>query len=284
MRLSFIIAAGTILTALTAHAADGGRPMPQALLTAMQSGKAEVRFLVSEHGMDGWAIKNSRGDVNIVWTTADGTRLLQETPLTKERFDQLAQYQAQAVTVFGPTQAPAAEVASAPADTRPSLDDSRPKVLTAEDLWNDLQQAAGIQFGEVAPGRPQILMIAEPTCPFCRQMFLDLKPALDAGRISLKVVVVAPLNSVTEGMAAGLLALPAHQARDQWSDLMRGILPSGAYGAAEQASFDALRANAGLYYKWNIKGTPFTVYRTNSGIRVVTGRPSSVDGVLASLK
>lgn len=295
--LTAIFSSGTALAQETAAPAVSTQSIPAALSPALSQG-VQMRFLTEEDGLKAWALRKD-GKVSVVWTTPDGQRLFQENALIKERFDRLVSYQVQADTIFAQAiEAPAASVAVAapkPVLAKAQPDRLPPQPMTVDGLWNDLLAAPGITFGEMKPGRPVLLMVAEPTCPFCRAMFQEMKPALDAGRFVLKIVVVAPPGSVTEGMAAAILERSPTDARDQWSDLMRGILPSGSYGAAYGESADAegdqispglvaLQANAALYHKWQIGGTPFSVYRTDGGIRVLTGKPRNVDSVLAVLK
>lgn len=247
---------------------------------------SKLVFLERRSGLDGWfAIKDGKG--NRVYTTADGQLLidgdLYGTDGRNVTLEQLQAARAQisaatpqlapsVVPVVSAPPSPTKEVSTAPQKPSPGK--------AGELLWTQLESAAWVSTGDRRA--PILYMVVDPECGYCKSAWQDLRAALKSGQVQIRLVPVGLLTEESPRLAGRLLEVTAPE--DAWDQLAQGDATSLS-GEPKAESAAALLENRKLMAQWNMRVTPFLVYKSATGsVRVVSGEPRSAQDVLRELR
>lgn len=277
----------SLLTLGVLMAASAYSEMPAvgtvAAFTDLRALGARIEPLEEVSGLHAWAVIRD-DQAGVVYTSLDGRYLIQgmiydtadpaKASVTVRHQQQavaLAQKTA-ALGIAGPAVPPAKAIPTASQPTN-----------RAEAFWAELVAAPGIDYP--APNQPQLLMVVDPTCPYCLATWRELAP-LVGKRLAVKLVLLSGAEQSSAQLAAWLLdeyATSPDVARRAWHRISEGVLPESGFGGSSSA-FSKLQGNAQLAQRRNISGTPFLVYRAGGKIRVLTGRPDNLSAVLAEMQ
>lgn len=147
-------------------------------------------------------------------------------------------------------------------------------------LYQDLEAAAGIELGKGDGSVIQI--VVAPRCPNCKGTWMELRDAVKAGKIKVRLIPVYNSMGGEEAEQAAQL-LRAKEPFEAWDKHVSGDQTALA-GKADDIAMKAVVSNLNLVSKWNIKGYPYLVYRSKDGkVKIVQGRPERMAAVLLDL-
>lgn len=249
---------------LAVSSAEAQESLRSPLLKKFEETGGSVDFIGSSHGMDGWVVKDAKGDVkNVVYTLSDGSML--SGPLfaadgTNETKDQLEQYH-QRITG---SQAAA-----------PGAKDSSSK---SEKLYAEVEKANWVAVGKDTA--PFIYVFMNVTCDHCQAYWKDLEKAVDAGTLQLRLV---PYGSQAENRDGGAALLAADKPDEAWKAYVAGNAAVLSKDKATEGGYKKLDDNTALVKSWKIGPPPFTLYRRpgDGTLAAIVGRPDNVMLLLA---
>jgi thiol:disulfide interchange protein DsbG len=252
--------------------------VPEALQALAERG-AQMRYLGSEHGLQGW-IAIYQGQEQYYYVTPDkkafvtGLMFAQDgRPIT---IDQVRELQAQggpALDLLAEAEAPA-EVQTPP----PTIAEAARAQTPAERMFKDVENSNWITLGQSSA--PVVYSFIDPQCPHCHEFLKEAKPGyLDSGLLQIRIVPVGFQES-SLAQASFLLAAP-----DGAAKLYQHLAgDTNALPAKSDISTQAVQKNMALMQAWKFNVTPLTVYRAASGeVKIVRGKPKDLPGLLADL-
>lgn len=138
---------------------------------------------------------------------------------------------------------------------------------------------AGAQKANV----PVVYAFIDPMCPHCAASIARLKPALDQGRLALRVLLTPYLSRDSFGVSAAIMrssdpggALIKHEVAKATNQ--PGLAPLDPEGKHADGStnlnprdFAAIQRNIDIFSQENLTGTPFWIWREKNGVRAVYG-------------
>ena len=280
--------------------ADVGKLIDPSAVPALQNilkPGTQLHYIGDEHGLKGYfATNGNRGQV--VYVTADGQAsligalftadgvsmsMLQLTRLRIAGFDPLPYLNgsgslqtdnaaAPAVATPAVNNMPATTTASTPAATaQPSL---------GEQLLTDASRASWIAFGQ--PTGVPLTVFMDPNCDHCHTFFKQLLPLTVQNKIYLRVIpisLVAPNKSGPEVINI----LSSTNPQQTWINKINGqdvpVLPNASPQAAA-----ALRINDQTFGRWQLPGTPYSVYKDRTGtVKVLFSEPENLADFLKEI-
>lgn len=170
----------------------------------------------------------------------------------------------------------ASEAPKGPPMTVPAL-----PLSPGERLMMDLQAAASVVVGG-AESAPELIMVVSTECAHCKRAWGELREAVRAGKVRVRLVPIARDNGSDETREAAVL-LHAKDPLETWDTFAQGSKEALA-GTPEPLAVRAIIANRETTDRWNILGTPYLLYRGKDGkIKIVQGKPGRMATVLADL-
>lgn len=149
-----------------------------------------------------------------------------------------------------------------------------------ERLYQDLQAAAGVTLGR--NDTAEILMVIDPDCPHCKGTWSELRESVQANRVQVRLIPISGNMSGPNVEAASQL-LRAPNPLEAWEKHLNGD-KSALQGGDAGVHMQAVLANRSLIDRWNIKETPYLVYRAKDGrVKIVKGKPDRMAAVLTDL-
>ncbi|MCP1291131.1 thiol:disulfide interchange protein DsbG [Chromobacterium sp. S0633] len=139
-------------------------------------------------------------------------------------------------------------------------------------LWRQLESSHWIADGK--DGAPRVIYtFTDPNCPYCRQLWRDARPWVQAGKVQIRHILVGLLAEDSPAKAAALLAAPdpaAALARHEAGDSVRPLAkPPAAVGAK-------LAVNQRLMERFGVFATPASFYRDAQGrLQKIQGAPAA---------
>lgn len=253
----------------------------------------QLHYIGDEHGLKGYfATNGNRGQV--VYVTADGQAsligalftadgvsmsMLQLTRLRIAGFDPLpylngsGSLQTNNAAASNTPSAPA--INNMPATT--SAATSTPAAATAqpslgEQLLAEASRASWIAFGQ--PTGAALTVFMDPNCDHCHTFFKQLLPLTTQNKIYLRVIpisLVAPNKSGPEVINI----LSSTNPQQTWINKINGqdvpVLPNASPQAAA-----AMRINDQTFIRWQLPGTPYSVYKDRTGtVKVLFSEPEN---------
>lgn len=153
------------------------------------------------------------------------------------------------------------------------------KQSPGERLLQDLQSAAGVVMGRDDASQVNVIMSLD--CPSCRATWKELKPAVIDGLVQVKMIPV--VNAFSDEEKAAAQMLKGNGSFEAWDRYANGD-KDALSGETETAYLEAVRGNFSLVERWNIKATPYIVYRAKDGqVKIIQGRPEKISVLLNDL-
>ena len=258
------------------------KDIPAPLVPLADKG-AQLRYLGTEHGMEGW-IAMFQGQEQFYYITPDKkgfvTGLMfgeDGKPIT---INQVRDLQKQGGAVLdmlaegGEGTAATAEAEQTPASV---MDVAKTKT-PGERMFADIEGSNWIPLGNL--NAPVIYSFIDPNCPHCHEFITDLrKNYIDKGLVQVRLIPVG-FQQGSLAQAAFLIAAP--NAPDLFLKHLDG--DAGALPAKNDVSTQAVQKNMALMQSWKFNVTPLTTYRSRTGeVKIVRGRAKDVQALIADL-
>jgi len=294
---------GTATPAAQLFSTKGNQP-DVASIPALQNlvkNGAKLYYMGERSSMPGWLIVKD-GQVQMIYLSADQKTVLiggmfttQGENVTSPQIQSLMEANTDIKLLFTSSAQQQREITDAgasggatsvPGDAAVSsrkATDNMPvsvPVSPGERLVQDLKAAAGVVVGQ-NDGAELIMMVA-PGCPNCKSTWKELREAVFAKKIQVRLVPVYNTTGNTEKNAAAQL-LKVEKPLDAWDRFVSGDT-SALSGTPDPMAVRAVESNLLLVSKWNIQGYPYLVYRGHDGrVKIVQGRPERMAAVLSDL-
>lgn len=283
MRLLSLFALSFLLPLQAFAQTNAPTDVPEALQPLADRG-AQIRYLGTESGMDGW-IAIYQGQEQYYYITPDKkafvTGLMFGNDGRPVTIDQVRALQAKSGDVLDLLAEPApgaAETAKAQQNPLTSVADNMAAKTPAERLFKDVQNSNWFVMGN--PAAPEIYSFIDPQCPHCHEFMKDLKADyIDKGLIEVRLIPVGFLAGSLE-QAAFLLASPDPATLFQRHlDGDKAALP-----AKSEVSTQAVQKNMALMQAWKFNVTPLTLYRGRDGkVKILRGNAKDMQTLIADL-
>jgi thiol:disulfide interchange protein DsbG len=254
---------GILLAAGTAAAQE--QPRSPALQIFEKAG-GTVEFIGTAHGLDGWIVKDAKGEVTTtVYTTADGALLegmLFGADGISETSKQLTEYRKRTA---GASQAAAPGAAEASSSK-------------SEKLYAETEAASWVAIGDKAA--PYLYVFINVTCSHCLEFWRDLEPHVKAGKLQVRLV---PYGNVAENRDGGAALLSTENPAEAWAAHVNGDKMALDKSRIKEDSYQKIDANTALVKEWRLKGPPFSLYRRPADgiLTAIEGRPENMMLLLA---
>lgn len=147
-------------------------------------------------------------------------------------------------------------------------------VPQGRELWKKLSATAGIREGNPAAKR-QVVVFADPFCPYCKQFWAAAQPWLKSGKVQLNTLLVAVMNPQSGPHATAILN--AADPAKTWSDyeLSNGKTLPPFPEQTPKAIFNALQYHQRLMDETGANATPAIYYMNEKQeLQQVVGMPT----------
>ena len=261
MSLLVLAAAAILMFGTSAPAEDSLRPPA---FKQFEDAGGTVEFLGASHGLDGWIVKDAKGDVKTtVYTTPDGAMvsgLLFFPDGTSETAKQLEAYRQR---ITGSQEA------------APGAKDSNSK---SEKLYAETEKAGWVGLGNTTA--PYLYMFMNVTCDHCQDFWKDMAGAVKDGKLQVRLVPYGKTEANRDGGAA---LLSAENPETAWESFVAGDKSVLSKDKIKADNYQKIDANTAMVDSWKLAGPPFTLYRRpGDGIlTALVGRPDNVMLLLA---
>ena len=173
-----------------------------------------------------------------------------------------------------------AGVAGLPSTALPSSAPADPAMPQPAAILESLEAAWGHTIGH---GGPRVSMVLDPECPFCGAAMATMRPALEAGRVHLRMIpvaVVSPRSGTTlaalltaENPGAALYDFVLAKTADSATEAPK-LRVEGVSAEMRQGVADNITLMRGL----GIRQVPFFAWTDSDGrARILSGVPESGD-------
>lgn len=254
----------------------GEPPMPKPLKTMADEG-AQIRYIGSELGLNGW-LAIHKGQEQYFYATPAGDAmilgLLFETETGRlVTMDQIRKVQEESGGVLDMFSQPARE--EKPAAT--AVQDLTIK-SPAEKMFEDIEATNQVAFGDEKA--PVIYAFMDPQCPHCHSFMQDLRGNyLSNGVVQLRMIPVG-FNKDTLAQAAFLLGAP--DAADRFLRHLDG--DKMALPVSHDINQQGVERNMSVMQGWKLNVTPLIVYRSAKGeVKIIQGRPKDLSEMIRDL-
>lgn len=263
-----------------------------AILSNIVKGGAKLHFMGERSGLFGWLIVKD-GQIQMIYVTPDrktaliggmfssdgdnvtGQQIIALAQINKEVADIMngpAKQQEELNKINGITGVPG----GTPITNKAPVAFSSP----GDRLLQDLQAATGVTLGKNE--QAEILMVMDPNCSHCQATWKELREAVIANRVQVRLIPVTN-DPASDNTRAGAQLLKAANPLETWDKYVKGDKNVLA-GDADQSRIQAVLLNNQLIEKWNIQSTPYLVYRAKDGkVKIVQGKPERMAAVITDL-
>ncbi len=269
------------LPALAQTKNKGAMPdVPEALQALVDRG-AQIRYLGSEHGLDGW-IAIYQGQEQYYYVTADKKAFVtglmfgnDGRPITIEQVKELQAQGGDVLDLLAADQAEAEKTPEAPESIVSTMKAKSP----SERMFSEVENSNWIKLGN--DKAPVVYIFVDPNCPHCHDFVNDIRKAksLEKGVLQVRLVPVG-FQEGSLAQASFLLASP--DAVDRYMKYLDG--DKEALPAKSDVSTQAVQKNMALMQAWKFNVTPLTIYRAGSGeVKILRGRAKDLAALIADL-
>ncbi|PZO87812.1 MAG: thiol:disulfide interchange protein DsbG [Micavibrio aeruginosavorus] len=278
--MRFFLLAAALLTLAAPSFAQTSLPALPESLQALADRGAQMRYLGTQHGMDGW-IAIYQGQEQYYYVTPDKKAFVtglmfgnEGEPIT---VDQVRELQAQGgplLDLLAEGEAPSATPPAAPESVSSALNTKTP----AERMFTDVQSANTLRLGKA--NAPVVYSFIDPQCPHCHKFINELKKDyLDKGLVQVRLIPVGFIEGSLP-QAAFLLAAPDGEQR--FYKHLAG--DKDAIPAKSDISTQSIQKNMAVMQAWKFNVTPLTVYRSRTGeVKIIRGAVKDIPGMIADL-
>lgn len=221
------------------------------------------------HGLTPWSAAKD-GKAEVIYTTEDG-QLLVIGDVFEGGIQGLRQQ----------------HLERAKADMEAVLALARAGGSLGDTMMADIEASSWFRVGD--PSAPVVYVFADAECPACHQFMLNAATALEQKSFQLRVIPVSILRNERSAQYDVDLLAAGDGAAALWQAHMKGdnsglvMLPGDGKKAEEE-----LERNTALFFRWQLKGIPFLVFRAShadagKNVRLVYGVPQDLQGILAEI-
>ncbi len=253
--------------------------VPEALAALAERG-AQLRYLGTESGMEGW-IAIYQGQEQYYYVTPDKkafvTGLMFGSDGRPVTIEQVQALQAQGGDVLN-LLADGAPPAASEDKPGPAADSVAAKT-PAERMFSDIKGSNWVRIGD--KDAPVLYSFVDPNCPHCHQFIQDLRDGkyIDSKKVQVRIVPVGFQNGSLAQAAVLLASADGAERFLKYLDGDKDALPAKA-----DLSTQAVQKNMALMQAWRFNVTPLTVYRSKSGeVKIVRGRAKDTAALVADL-
>lgn len=255
--------------------------LPEALVPLEDKG-AQLRYLGTENGMDGW-IAIYQGQEQYYYITPDkkafvtGLMFAQDgRPITIDQVKDLQAQNGGALDLLAQDK-PESEQPKKLSEVK-SVTEGLSARTPAQRMFSEVENSNWVRLGSA--DAPVIYSFVDPQCPHCHEFMNDIKEKyIDSGVMQVRIIPVG-FQSGSLAQAAFLLGAPngeelffRHLAGDETA------LP-----AKSDMSTQAVQKNMALMQAWKFNVTPLTVYKAKDGeIKIIRGRAKDAATIVADL-
>jgi len=273
------------------------------VLANMVKDGAKLYYLGERSGLNGWFIIKGK-QIQMIYVTQDQQTALIGGMFTakgenitgpqikhlaetnndiKRLIDGTTQQQKEVTTAGSESGGVASVSGDKESSEKKTMANNLPAVTSSpgERLLQDLKAAAGVSLG-ASDTAPELMMVAAPGCPNCKETWNELRDSVKSGKIRVRIIPVYNSLGGDESRIAGQLLRVANPL-DAWDRFVSGD-KTALDGTPDEAAMRAIVANLTLVSKWSIQGYPYLAYRGQDGrVKIVQGRPERMAAVLADL-
>lgn len=283
MRIFWLFAIVLTFFSMPVLAQSSGKTVPTVPgpLQALADKGAQLRYLGTEHGMDGW-IAIYKGQEQYYYITGDKkafvTGLMFEEdgrPVTIEQVQRLQQQSGDVLDLMAESPVTSEDTATAvPKDVSSALKNQSP----GERMFADVENSNWIRLGNASA--PVIYAFIDPRCPHCHEFISEAKSDyLDKGLFQIRMIPVGFLEGSLP-QAAFLLAAP--DAQDRFFRQLAG--EKDAIPTKSDISTQAVQKNMALMQAWKFNVTPLITYRARDGeVKIIRGKPKDLQALTSDL-
>ena len=253
-------------------------PLPDALDNLVKKG-AQVRYMGEEHGMDGWLmIKNGRPQY--FYVAPDGQAILTGLMFDTEGENVTARQLQELRGGRGGQSGRSLDALTQPDNDEFEMPDvSQPK-SRSERMYTAIKASNWFVLGD--PQAPVVYAFIDPQCPHCHDFINALRNRgyIENGRLQLRVIPVGVINKKSLYRAAYLLAATSPGER-----LLSHIDgDEDALPVQRDMNTQGVQRNMTVMKDWNLKSTPFIVYKDKQGeVRIIQGNPDDSSELVSEL-
>lgn len=252
-------------------------------LKVLEEKGAQLRYLGTENGMDGW-IAIYQGQEQYYYVTPDkkafvtGIMFAEDgRPITIDQVKELQKQNGGVLDLLA-EETPPSPAEQAAQSTPKTVSDALNMKSPGERMFADVERSNWISLGN--PEAPVIYSFVDPQCPHCHKFITDLrKDYLGKGVVQVRIVPVG-FSEASLAQASFLLASPDPEERFyKHLDGDKDALP-----AKSNVSTQAIQKNMALMQAWKFNVTPLTVYRSRTGeVKIVRGVSKDLQALIADL-
>lgn len=252
--------------------------IPEALQALSDRG-AQLRYLGTEHGMDGW-IAIYQGEEQYYYVTPDKkafvTGLLFGNDGQPITIEQVRELQAQGGDVLD-LLAEGAPPAATPKSIESVAEGMKLKT-PGERMFADVENSNWIRLGKESA--PVIYSFVDPQCPHCHEFIQKLrKDYIETGLVQVRII---PVGFFEGSLAQAAFLLASSDAEVRFYKHLDG--DKDALPAKSDISTQAIQKNMALMQTWKFNVTPLTTYRSKSGeVKIVRGMAKDIPALIADL-
>lgn len=130
-------------------------------------------------------------------------------------------------------------------------------------MWETLKDSAWIADGSDSADK-FVYVFTDPNCPYCKRLWNDARPWVDAGKVQLRHVMVGTLGESSQKKAAYLLSAKNPEAALQ--DNESGKKPAKEIKTIADQQRQQLDENQQLMARLGASGTPAILYLDPTGM------------------
>lgn len=270
------------------------------VLAHFEKSGAKLYYLGARSGIHGWLALQD-GQIQIIYVTSDKQTVLLGGLFTAEgdnvsgvqlqrlvdtdpefaAFAKGAKQQGDAIAKTGSAPNGTVGIAGNSAKASP-MANKLPSVPLSpgERLVKDLLSSNNVVLGKNE--KAEIIMIMDVNCGHCRATWRDLREAVKANRVQVRLVPIT-INSNSDSDRAGGRLLMAEDPLGAWDRYAGGDREALA-GEPDGPHREAIFKNGATVERWQLQGTPYLIYRAKDGqIKIVKGQPERMADVLSDL-
>ena len=224
-----------------------------------------VDFIGSAHGLDGWVVRDSKGDVKMtVYTTQDGAMvsgLMFSAEGANESAKQLEAYH-QRIT-----------------GSQAAVSGAEKSSSKSEKLYAEVEKAGWVGLGNSTA--PYLYIFMNVNCDHCQDFWKDLESTVNEGKLQVRLVPYGEI--LPENRDGGAALLSIDEPLQAWAAYVSGDKSALSKDKAKDEGFKKLDANTAMVKRWKLGGPPFTLYRRPADgiLTAIAGRPDNVMLLLA---
>jgi thiol:disulfide interchange protein DsbG len=255
--------------------------IPEALIPLEEKG-AQLRYLGTQNGMDGW-IAIYQGQEQYYYITPDkkafvtGLMFAQDgRPITIEQVKDLQSQNGGVLDLLAADQKPEEKLEKL-SDVK-SVTEGLSVKTPAEKMFTDVENSNWIKIGDDTA--PIIYSFVDPQCPHCHEFLTDIrKKYIDTGVVQVRII---PVGFQEGSLAQASFLLGAPNGEELFLRHLDG--DKDALPAKSDMSTQAVQKNMALMQAWKFNVTPLTAYRSKDGeIKIIRGRAKDAAGMIADL-